>query len=129
MLVKKKSSIRSKVLIPFIVIIAMMGLSCIFISIFMLSDTMYKYTTKSLKQDHHIINQNLQTIEYTLENMLTLLPHLKRLSPYKLKTLIPKTETLQLLDWQDFRLLTSYSEITPVELSKDNPANEPDCKE
>jgi PAS domain S-box-containing protein len=112
---KQHRSIRNKIMIPFMVIIAIIAIASIMISVFILSDLMYSYTDQSLKQDQRILHKNLKTLKYNLQNILSLLPHMKKIAPYDLKSIIQETETPSLLNWQKLRIFTTPSQVTTIE--------------
>ena len=112
---RKQSSIRSKIMIPFMMVIAIIAIAAIIICIYTVSSVMYSYSNKSLKQDQIILHKNMATLKYEINNILSLLPYMRKISPYKFKTIIRTTNGSPLLDWKELRVLTKKSQITPIE--------------
>ena len=107
---RKQSSIRSKIMIPFMMVIAIIAIAAIIICIYTVSSVMYSYSNKSLKQDQIILHKNMATLKYEINNILSLLPYMRKISPYKFKTIIRTTNGSPLLDWKELRVLTKKSQ-------------------
>ena len=115
----KQTSLRSKIMVPFMAVIAIMALASIIISTYSISELMTKTISKDLKTDTNLINKELEDINSYVAFLSNLTP---KFTNYTLKNLT--IDTLLVSSNNTIfnkKNITLYQKNTPESLLTDTP--------
>jgi PAS domain S-box-containing protein len=100
----KQTSLRSKIMVPFVVIIAVMALASMIISIYSLTNTITKNTRKVLIKESVLIKNYESSIWNQMNFVAKLIPSLRRLTPDTFKDAAKFADTPNSFDWNKLKV-------------------------
>ena len=95
----KQTSLRSKIMMPFVIIIAVMALASMIISIYSLTNTITKNTRKTLLKESVLITNYENSIWNQMNFVAKLIPSLRGLTPDTFKDALSQEEGSDAFDW------------------------------
>ena len=112
---KQKSSIRNKILLPFVAVISVIIVVSIFISGILIYTNTTSLSEQLLVRDQKIIDHNFKTIQSELVTLFSLAPYLKSFRYRSFNEILKQHEYSPLFNWQRLRFFTDISQIKLVE--------------